>query len=64
LVTESRVYIGTHDGRFFALDRVGDGAPIWSYRTGGWVRSTANWVDGLVIFGSDDGFLYAFDERP
>jgi outer membrane protein assembly factor BamB len=64
LVTKSRVYVGSHDGRFFSLDRGNDGSPVWSYKTGGRVRSTANWVKGLVLFGSDDGFVYAFDERP
>jgi outer membrane protein assembly factor BamB/tetratricopeptide (TPR) repeat protein len=64
LVTQTRVYVGSHEGSFYALDRGDDGTPVWSYKTGDRVRSTAVWVKGFVIFGSDDGYLYAFDERP
>ncbi len=63
LVTEDRVYAGTHDGCFRALER-GSDREVWRFKTnGGAMRSAAVMADGLVIFGSDDEFVYAFDER-
>jgi len=64
LITEKRIYLGSHDGCFRALDRTSD-REHWRFRnTDGAMRSAAALVDGLVIFGSDDGFVYGFDERP
>jgi len=63
LVTQNRVYVGSQSGDFLSLDRGNDGSVVWRYRTGGRVRSSAAWYKGLVLFGSDDGYLYAFDER-
>src|ERR1700749_2028926 len=33
--------------------------PKWHFQTHGRIRSTAALVDGIVYFGSDDGYLYA-----
>jgi outer membrane protein assembly factor BamB len=33
--------------------------PKWHFRTGGRIRSSAALVNGVVYFGSDDGYLYA-----
>ena len=63
LVTPARVYVGSHDGVFHALDRSSE-KEIWRFKTNdGAMRSAATFFDGLVIFGSDDGFVYAFDEK-
>lgn len=35
--------------------------PIWTFETGGAVRSSPTVVDGTVYVGSDDGSLYAID---
>jgi outer membrane protein assembly factor BamB/tetratricopeptide (TPR) repeat protein len=63
LVTEKRIYLGSHDGCFRALDR-GSEREVWRFKPGeGTMRSAAAMVDGMVIFGSDDGFVYGFDEK-
>ncbi|HTZ34087.1 MAG TPA: PQQ-binding-like beta-propeller repeat protein, partial [Methylomirabilota bacterium] len=33
--------------------------PKWRFQTGGRIRSSAALVNGVVYFGSDDGYLYA-----
>src|SRR3974377_1030756 len=33
--------------------------PKWHFQTAGRIRSSAGLVDGVVYFGSDDGYLYA-----
>ena len=37
------------------------GAVVWSYATGGYVRSSPTVADGVVYVGSYDHNLYAFD---
>jgi outer membrane protein assembly factor BamB/tetratricopeptide (TPR) repeat protein len=60
---EARLYVGSWDGIFYALNIGRDGVPVWTFKTGGQIRSGAAWHEGLVLVGSDDGFVYAFDER-
>jgi hypothetical protein len=38
-----------------------DNHTLWSYQTGGWVRSSPAVTDGKVYVGSLDGKVYAFD---
>ncbi|MEW5803499.1 MAG: PQQ-binding-like beta-propeller repeat protein [bacterium] len=56
---DATVYIGSSDGRIYALDPV-SGSPKWSYQTGGNVYSTPGVsADGTVFVGSLDGMVYA-----
>ncbi len=59
-VVEGTVYVGSRDGRLYALDAA-TGAPRWEYRTESWVESSPAVVDGSVYFGSQDGMLRALD---
>ena len=65
-----RVYVGSTNGRLYALSDLANGAEIWRYpdpsRTPGDparigdIRGTPVIAsDGAIIFGSDDGYLYA-----
>jgi hypothetical protein len=61
----ARVYVGSNNGRLYALNTL-DGSEIWRYPVGsdriGDVRGApAIGSDGAVIFGSDDGHLYALN---
>jgi outer membrane protein assembly factor BamB len=59
-----RLYLGSDDGNLYAID-ASSGAVIWSFATGGYVRSSPAVVlsglsdeDPIVIVGSFDGTLY------
>ncbi|UCH88685.1 MAG: PQQ-binding-like beta-propeller repeat protein [Thermoplasmata archaeon] len=58
-VTDS-LYIGTLTGDLVALNPK-TGAINWTYRTGGQIHSTPTIVNDMVIVGSNDTKLYAFD---
>ena len=59
-VVDGTVYVGSRDGRLYALDAA-TGAPRWEYRTESWVESSPAVVDGTLYFGSQDGMLRALD---
>ena len=59
-VVDGTVYVGSRDGRLYALDAA-TGALRWEYRTESWVESSPAVVDGTVYFGSQDGMLRALD---
>jgi len=59
-IADGTVYVGSHDGKLYALDAA-TGAKRWEYKTGGWVESSPAVVNGVVYFGSNDGRLYALD---
>jgi outer membrane protein assembly factor BamB len=56
------VYVGSRDGRIYAVDC--DGNRKWEVATGGPISasSPALGPDGTVYVGSDDGLLYAIGE--
>jgi outer membrane protein assembly factor BamB len=59
IVVEGNLYVG-HAGRAFeALDAKGE--PLWQIETRGRVFTTAAYVDGLLIFGDDQGVVRAVD---
>ena len=60
VVSGNTVYVGSRDGKLYALDAT-TGAKRWEYQTGSWIESTPAVVGGSVYFGSNDGFLYALD---
>jgi eukaryotic-like serine/threonine-protein kinase len=57
-VADGRVYFGSRDGKFYALDAV-DGAKLWEFQTGSWIESSPAIAGGIVYCGSNDGNLYA-----
>ncbi len=54
------LYVGSHDGRLYALDAA-SGALHWTFKTGGRIISSPTVVNGGILVGSYDGFLYAID---
>ncbi|MFN0243577.1 MAG: PQQ-binding-like beta-propeller repeat protein [Planctomycetota bacterium] len=61
-IEESTVYVGSADGKLYALDAA-TGAEKWKFETKGLVRSTPAIAGGLVVFGSNDGSVYAVNAR-
>ena len=59
-VIGDRVYFGSDDGAFYAVD-IETGREAWRFETGGQVRSSPAVADGLVFFGSYDGVFYALN---
>ena len=53
---------GSHDGRLYVL-ALADGRKLWSYDLGQAVASGPAVVDGKIIVGCDDGFVYAFGAK-
>lgn len=51
-------YIGCDDGKLYAID-LANGKIVWSFTTFGGVHTAPAIADGMVIFGSKDGNLYA-----
>jgi outer membrane protein assembly factor BamB len=60
IVVDGVVYIGSTDGRLYALSAK-DGSVKWSFQTKGIVRATPAVSEGRVVFGSWDGQVYALD---
>jgi outer membrane protein assembly factor BamB len=61
--SDGTIYAGCTDGTFYALYPQ-DGQEKWHYQTGGPILSTPKVIEGnpdIIIFGSDDRTLYAFD---
>lgn len=54
------VYIGSTDGKMFAID-ADAGKVLWSYSTGGWIMSDPLYDKGIIYFGSNDGNVYALN---
>lgn len=61
-IDEGTVYVGSADGKLYALDAA-SGAEKWKFETKGIVRSTPAIAGGLVVFGSNDGSIYAVNMR-
>jgi outer membrane protein assembly factor BamB len=59
-VVDGVVYIGSRDGKLYALDTA-TGTKLWEYETDSWVDSSPAVANGVVYFGSNDGNLYALD---
>lgn len=59
-VTADAVYLGDEEGVFHAIDRK-TGKRLWKFETGGEIYSSAAVVDGQIIFGSYDNYLYCLN---
>ncbi|RZB13734.1 hypothetical protein StrepF001_42475 [Streptomyces sp. F001] len=59
-VANGIVYIGSGDGRIYALNAA-SGNVRWTYETGDVVWSSPTVADGIVYIGSIDHRVYALD---
>ena len=59
-VVDGSVYIGSYDGKVYALDAV-NGRLKWSFATGYAVVSSPAVADGVVFVGSEDSKVYALN---
>jgi outer membrane protein assembly factor BamB len=59
-VDKGVAYVGSDDHRLYAID-MASGLGMWSFATGGEVRSSPLVHGGQVYAGSHDGNLYAVD---
>lgn len=60
VVADGRVFVGTLDGVFVALD-AGTGAELWRAQAGGPILGTASIAGDTVFVGSQEGSLHAYD---
>jgi outer membrane protein assembly factor BamB len=60
LLVGNRVLVGGWDGKIWALD-ARSGRRLWTYQTGGAVKSGLAFSGGRVYAGSYDGHVYALD---
>jgi outer membrane protein assembly factor BamB len=59
-VWQRRVYVGSYDGTFYALDAA-TGDVAWRFAANGPISGSATIVDGLVYFSTLRGRTYALD---
>ncbi len=63
VIADGRVFLTTDNGRLHVLDAE-DGSSLWSFATGGTLRSTPHVTDDAVYLGGgDDATLYALDQN-
>jgi len=62
-IADGVLYIGSVDGRLYALDADAGGALLWSYTTEDSITSSPAVAEGVVFIGSSDSNLYAIDAR-
>ena len=60
IAVNNRVFIGSYDGYFYALDAQ-TGAVCWKYKTEAGFVATAGFFDGCVFCGDSDGIFYCWD---
>jgi len=60
VVVDGVVYIGSNDGRVYALDAA-TGSMVWSNNTGGKVTGSAAVVSNVVYIASEAGYVYALN---
>ncbi len=62
-VADGMVFIGSSDGRIYALS-LSIGKIAWSFRAGNGVCASAAIIDGVVFFNPHDGYIYAIESAP
>ncbi len=60
VIAEGKVYVGTMNSRFYALDAL-TGDTRWEFAAGGPILQTAAYSGGTVVFGSMEGHIYALN---
>jgi outer membrane protein assembly factor BamB/chitodextrinase len=63
IIVGDRIYIGTRDAFMHCLDLT-TGEELWWFRAGQAIDSSPAFVDGYIIFGSDDRRVYMLDADP
>lgn len=74
VLDEQRAYVGTRDGAVFALNLEGGSSAdhfgfsderrvAWQFNAGGAVNAAVGLGDGMVVFGANDGMVYAVDRQ-
>lgn len=53
------VYAGSSNDTLYALE-AGTGALLWQYTTGSYIESAPAVANGVLYFGSNSWYLYAF----
>ena len=56
------VFVGSSDGRLYALDRK-TGKKVWEYEAGGDFVASPAVADGRLVIGNTDGTLYCFGSK-
>jgi eukaryotic-like serine/threonine-protein kinase len=59
-VADGMVYVGSSDGKIYAIKR-SDGTSVWHFQTQGPVSSSPAVWNGIVYGASVDGYVYALD---
>ena len=62
VLADGLVYVGSTDGKFYALDAA-SGTPVWTFETHARIVSSAAVAAGAVYFSSYDHYFYALDAR-
>lgn len=58
-IAGGRVFVGSNDGRFYALD-LSTGAKLWEFNAGAPLSASPAIAKGRIVIGSQDGRLYCF----
>lgn len=58
-IAGGRVFVGSNDGRFYALD-LSSGAKVWEFNAGAAFSASPAIANGRIVIGSQDGRLYCF----
>ena len=58
-ISGDRVFVGSNDGRFYALN-LGTGAKVWEFNAGSAISASPAIANGRIVIGSHDGRLYCF----
>jgi outer membrane protein assembly factor BamB len=63
VVVENRVFIGSADGRLYALD-LKTGREVWRFEAGGAISASPAVGEHCLVVGTEDGAVYCFGEKP
>ncbi|MFN2494251.1 MAG: PQQ-binding-like beta-propeller repeat protein, partial [Pyrinomonadaceae bacterium] len=58
-IASGRVFVGSNDGRFYALS-LDNGAKVWEFNAGAPLSASPAIANGRIVIGAQDGRLYCF----